>query len=173
MKSDRRIERLYAELNPKETVVLVFSHLSQWNVAEADRIRDLVPMKRYLVPDPHHTDHFERLRRVTLYYGMERWRYEAHCRSAVAVILHCCHSHDAEDEERVQVCFEVWQMWETRLLSLDAAVEGVCRKHNVDVTDLRHMADIEGPYRALGVDEVDRLLVTEMTKAFDKVLQPD
>jgi hypothetical protein len=42
---------------------------------EADRIRDLVPMKVDRLPDPDHPDHFERLRRATLYYAMERWRY--------------------------------------------------------------------------------------------------
>jgi len=78
MKDDKRIERLYAGLTGKESATLVFTHLSQGNGAEADRIRDLVPIKCYRMPDADHTDWFERLRRLTLYYGLERWRYQAH-----------------------------------------------------------------------------------------------
>ena len=172
MREDRRFERLYAELSAKETATLVFSHLSQGNVAEADRIRDLIPWKVYRLIDPEHTDHFERLRRATLYYGMERWRYQAHCFAATGVLLHCYHSHKAEDEERGQLCFEAWQIWETRLVSLDAALEAVCLQHGVDVLDVRRMASIEEPYRVLGLGEADPQLVAEMTKAFNDVLEP-
>jgi hypothetical protein len=172
MKDDRRIERLYAGLTAKETATLVFSHLSRGNVAEADRIRDLIPWKVYRLIDPEHTDHFERLRRATLYYAMERWRYQAHCYAASGVLLHCYHSRDEEDEERGQECFEAWQIWETRLLSIDAAVEAVCNKHGVDVEDVRRMAGVEGPYQVLGLGVVDPQLVAEMTQSFDDVFQP-
>jgi hypothetical protein len=67
MRDDKRLERLYEGLSPKETATLVYSHLSRGNTAEADRIRDLVPLKVYRLPDPKHVDHFERLRRATLF----------------------------------------------------------------------------------------------------------
>ena len=172
MNDERRIERLYAGLTAKETAVLVYSHLSRGNVAEADRIRDLVPMKTYRLPDPDHTDHFERLRRATLYYAMERWRYQAHCFAACGVMLHGYHSREQEDQERGQECFEAWQIWETRLLSIDAALEAVCSNHGVDIADVRRMAGVEGPYEVLGLGEVDPKLVAEMTQTFDNVLQP-
>ena len=171
MRDDRRVERLYAELSAKETATLVFTHLSRGNVSEADRIRDLVPLKVYRLPDPDHTDHFERLRRATLYYGMERWRYQAHCYAASGVMLHCYHSRDEEDEERGQECFEAWQTWETRLLSLDAALEVVCSKHGVDIADMRRMVGVDGPYQVLGLGEVNPELVAEMTKAFNDVIE--
>ncbi len=172
MRDDRRLERLYEGLTPKETATLVYTHLSRGNVAEADRIRDLVPMKVYRLPDPDHTDHFERLRRATLYYGMERWRYQAHCYAASGVMLHGYSSSEQEDQERGQECFEAWQVWETRLLSLDAALEAVCGKHGVDIADVRRMAGVDGPYYVLGLGEIDPQLVAEMTKAFNNVLEP-
>jgi hypothetical protein len=172
MKDDRRLERLYAELSPKETAVLVFSHLSQGNVAEVDRIRDLVPLKVYRLPDPDHTDHFERLRRATLYYAMERWRYQAHCFAASGIVVHFYQSENEQDQERSQQCFEAWQVWETRLLSLDAALEAVCALHCVDIADLRRMAGVDGPYQVLGLGEVNPELVAEMTKTFSEVLDP-
>ncbi len=173
MRDDKRIERLYAGLTARETATLVFCHLSQGNVAEADRVRDAVPMKTYRLPDPEHTDHFERLRRATLYYGMERWRYQAHAYAATGVMFHSYHSNDEEDEVRGQRCFEAWQVWETRLLSLDAALEAVCRKHGIDVADVRRLVNVDGPYQVLGLGEVDPQLLAEMTQAFDNVLQPD
>jgi hypothetical protein len=170
MKDDRRLERLYEGLTPKETATLVYSHLSRGNVAEADRIRDLVPMKVYRLPDPEHVDHFERLRRATLHYGMQRWRYQAHCFAASGIMLDCYHSCEEEDEERGQECFDAWQIWETRLLSLDAALEAVCTKHGVDIADVRRMAGVDGPYEVLGLGEVDPELVAEMTQTFDNLL---
>ena len=172
MKDDRRLERLYAELSPKETAVLVFSHLSQGNVAEVDRIRDLVPLKVYRLPDPDHTDHFERLRRATLYYAMERWRYQAHCFAASGIVVHFYQSENEQDQERSQQCFEAWKVWETRLLSLDAALEAVCALHGVDIADVRRMAGVDGPYQVLGLGEVNPELVAEMTKTFSEVLDP-
>jgi hypothetical protein len=172
MKDDRRIERLYAELSAKETAVLVYTHLSRGNVAEADRIRDLVPMKTYRLPDPNHTDHFERLRRATLYYAMERWRYQAHCYAASGFVIHLYQSENEQDQERSQECFKAWQIWETRLLSIDAALEVVCSKHGVDIADVRRMAGVEGPYQVLGLGVVDPQMVAEMTQAFDDVFQP-
>jgi hypothetical protein len=172
MRDDKRIERLYTELSAKETAVLVYTHLSRGNVAEADRIRDLVPMKTYRLPDPDHTDHFERLRRATLYYAMERWRYQAHCFAASGIVVHFYQSEDEQDQERSQQCFEAWQVWETRLLSLDVALEAVCTKHGVDIADVRRMAGVEGPYQVLGLGIVDPELVAEMTQSFDNVFQP-
>ena len=170
MRDDRRLERLYQGLTPKETATLVFTHLSRGNAAEADRIRDLVPMKVYRLPDPEHVDHFERLRRATLYYAMECWRYQARCYAATAVMFNAYHSHAAEDEERGQVCFEAWQVWETRLLSLDCALEAVCAKHGVDVADVRRMIGVDGPYQVLGLGEVNPTLLAEMTKTFEDLL---
>lgn len=172
MRDDRRLERLYEGLTPKETATLVYSHLARGNTAEADRIRDLVPLKVYRLPDPDHTDHFERLRRATLYYAMERWRYQAHCYAASGVMLHGYLSPEQEDQERGQECFEAWQIWETRLLSLDAALEAVSAKHGVDIADVRRMAGVDGPYQVLGLGEVDPALVAEMTKTFNDVLEP-
>ena len=173
MKDDKRIERLYESLTPKETATLVFCHLSQGNVAEADRIRDLVPIKCYRMPDAEHSDWFERLRRFTLYYAMERWRYQAHAFAATAVILHCYHSDKPEDEEPGRVCFEAWQHWESNLLSLDAALEAVCTKHKVDAAIVRLMASTDGPYQVLGLGQVDPQLLAEMTEAFDKMLRDE
>ena len=173
MRDDKRIDRLYAGLTAKETATLVFTHLSRGNLVEADRISDLVPEKRYRMPDFEHTDRFERLRRATLYYAMEWWRYQAHCFAASGFLLHSFHSDKAEDEGRGQECFEAWQVWEARLLSLDAALEAVCSRHGVDVADVRRMAGVEAPYQVLGLGEVDSQLVAEMTQAFDNVLQPD
>jgi hypothetical protein len=150
---------------------LVYTHLSRGNVAEADRIRDLVPMKVYRLPDPDHVDHFERLRRATLYYAMERWRYQAHCYAASGVMLHGYKSENERDQERSQQCFEAWQLWETRLLSLDSALESVCAKHGVDIADVRRMAGVDGPYQVLGLGEVSPDLVAEMTKAFNDVIE--
>jgi hypothetical protein len=172
MKDDRRIERLYTELSAKETAVLVYTNLSRGNVTEADRIRDLVPMKTYRLPDPNHTDHFERLRRATLYYAMERWRYQAHCFAASGIVIHFYQSEDEQDQEHSQQCFEAWRLWETRLLSLDAALEAVCSKHGVDIADVRRMAGVESPYQVLGLGIVDPELVAEMTQSFDDVFQP-
>jgi hypothetical protein len=103
---------------------------------------------------------------------MERWRYEARCHAAIAVVIHFYQSEDEQDQERSQQCFEAWQVWETRLLSLDAALEAVCSKHGVDVTDVRRMAGIDGPYQVLGLGEMDPELVAEMTKTFNNVLEP-
>ena len=171
MKDDRRFERLYEGLTAKETATLVYSHLSRGNGAEADRIRDLVPMKVYRLPDPEHVDHFERLRRATLYYAMERWRYQAHCFAASGAMNHYCDSDSAENQERGQLCFEAWQTWETRLVSLDAALEAVCAKHGVDIADMQRMAGVDGPYQVLGLGEVDPQLVAEMVEKFNGVLE--
>ena len=174
MKTDRRIERLYENLTAKETAVLVYSHLSRGNVAEADRISALVPLKVYRLPDPEHVDNFEGLRRVTLFYAMERWRYQAHCYAASWVVLKCyydANSHDAEDKIPGQEYFEAWGTWETRLLSIDAALEAVCIKHGVDLADVRRMAGADGLYQVLGLGVVDPQLVAEMTRSFDDVLQ--
>ena len=173
MKDDKRIDRLYGSLTAKETATLVFTHLSRGNGAEADRIRDLVPLKCYRMPDADHTDWFERLRRFTLYYAMERWRYQAHAFAATAVIFHCYHSDKAEDEERGQVCFEAWQHWESHLLSLDAALDAVCSKHKVDAATVRHLASTDGPYQVQGLGQVEPQLLAEMTQAFDKMLQDE
>jgi hypothetical protein len=172
MKDDRRLERLYEGLSPKETATLVYSHLSRGNIAEADRIRDLVPMKVYRLPDPEHTDHFERLRRATLYYSMERWRFQAHCYAASGIVVHFYQSEDEQDQACSQQCFEAWQVWETRLLSLDAALESVCARHGVDIADVRRMAGVDGPYQVLGLGEVDPELVAEMVKTFNEVVDP-
>lgn len=172
MMHNKRLERLYQELSPKETATLAFSHLARGNRAEADRIRDLVPMKVFRLIDPEHVDHFERLRRATLYYGMERWRYEAHCYAASGFVIHCYRSQDTEVEEQVLTCFEAWQVWETRLASLDAALESVCSKHGMDVADVRRMVNVNGPYRILGPGEVDPKLVADMTETFNGVLEP-
>jgi len=171
MKDDKRIERLYAGLTGKESATLVFTNLSRGNVAEADRIRDLVPEKKYVMPDAEHLDWFERLRRFTLYYGLERWRYQAHAFAATAAIFHCYHSDKAEDEERGQLCFEAWQRWETNLLSLDAALDAVCAKHHVDAATVRHLASTDGPYQVLGLGQVDPQLLAEMTQSFANVLE--
>jgi predicted type IV restriction endonuclease len=171
MKDAKRIERLYAGLTAKESATLVFTNLSQGNVAEADRIRDLVPIKCYRMPDADHTDWFERLRRLTLYYAMERWRYQAHAFAATAIMLHAYHSDKAEDEERGQICFEAWQHWETHLLSLDGALDTVCSKHHIDVAVVRRLASTDGPYQVLGLGQVDPQLLAEMTQAFDNLLQ--
>ena len=144
--------------------------LSQGNVGEADRIRDLIPWKVYRLIDPEHTDHFERLRRATLYYGMERWRYEARCHAAIAGVIHCYHRPDEEDKHGPE-CFDLWQKWETRLLSLDAALEATYSKHNIDVAAVRHFVDADGPYEVRGLGEVDPRLLAEMTQAFDNVLE--
>jgi hypothetical protein len=169
MRDDRRLERLYEGLAPRETATLVFSHLSRGNVAEADRIRDLVPIKCYRMPDAEHTDWFERLRRFTLYYAMERWRYQAHCFAASGIVVHFYQSENEQDQERSQQCFDAWQVWETRLLSLDAALEAVCALHGVDIADVRRMAGVDGPYQVLGLGEVNPELVAEMTKTFSEV----
>jgi hypothetical protein len=152
---------------------LVFYHLSAGNVVEADRISDLVPMKVYRLPDPEHTDHFERLRRLTLYFGLEHWRYQSCCHAAEGAMIHFYHAVNISeaDDDIAGECLEAWQMWESRLLSLDAAIETVCSKHNVDVATVRHQANIEGPYRVLGLGKVDPHLLAEMTQAFDKVLE--
>jgi hypothetical protein len=139
---------------------------------EADRISNLVPLKIYRLPDPEHVDHFERLRRATLYYGMERWRYEAHCLAASGIVVHFFRSEDEQDQERCQQCFEAWEVWETRLLSLDAALESVCAQHGVDIADVRRMAGVDGPYQVLGLGEVDPELVAEMAKTFGDVIDP-
>ena len=109
---------------------------------------------------------------ATLYYGMERWRFQAHCFAASGIVVHFYQSEDEQDQERSQQCFDAWQIWETRLLSIDAAVEAVCSKHGVDVEDVRRMAGFEGPYQVLGLGVVDPELVAEMTQSFDNVLQP-
>jgi hypothetical protein len=166
-----RIAKLYEGLTAKEAATLVFTHLSRGNVAEANRISDLVPVKCYRITDFEHTDWFERLRRVTLYYGMERWCYQAHVFAATAFIFHWYHTHDAEDDERGQACFEGWQYWETQLLTLDAALETVCTKHNIDVATVRHLASVDGPYQVLGPGQVDSELLAEMTRGFDRMLQ--
>jgi len=171
MKDDKRIERLYAGLTAKESATLVYTNLSQGNVAEADRISHLVPVKYYRMLDFEHTDWFERLRRLTLYYGLERWRYQAHAFATTAIILRCCHSETAEDEERGQVCFEAWQRWETNLLSLDAALDAVCNKHHVDEATVRLMASTDGPYQVLGLGQVDPHLLAEMAQSFANVLE--
>jgi hypothetical protein len=171
MKDDKRIERLYVGLTAKETAMLVFTHLSQGNGVEADRIRDLVPLKRYVMPDAEHLDWFERLRRFTLYYGLERWRYEAHCFAATGILLHCYHSNDPEDDEPGRICLDAWRHWETQLLTLDAAVESVCAKHNIEVATVRHLASVDGPYQVKGLGEVDPKLLAEMTQSFANVLE--
>ena len=170
MRDHRRLERLYGKMTARETATLVFSHLSRGNTAEADRIRDLVPLKVYRLPDPEHTDHFERLRRVTLLYGMDRWCYEAHCFAATGFLVHYYYSQRSEDDERAQACLDGWQLWETRLLSLDAALEAACRNHGVDAADVRRMAGLDSPYEVLGLGQVDPHLLAEMTCAFDDVL---
>lgn len=172
MKDDRRLERLYAGLSAKETATLVFSHLCNGNTAEADRIRDLVPMKVYRLLDPEHTDHFERLRRATLYYGLERWHYEARCFAASGFVLYSYNSDDAEVEDRAMECFDSWKAWETRLASLDAALEAVCTKHGISAADVRRMVNTDGPYKILGPGKVDPALVADMTKTFNDILEP-
>jgi hypothetical protein len=87
-------------------------------------------------------------------------------------MLHCYPSREEEDAERGQECFEAWQIWETRLLSLDAALEAVCARHGVGIADVRRMAGVDGPYQVLGLGEVNPELVAEMTKAFNDVLEP-
>jgi hypothetical protein len=172
MRDHRRLERLYEGLGPREGATLAFTHLSRGNVAAADQIRYSVPLKVYRLPDPEHVDHFARLQRFTLYYAMERWRYQAHCFAASGIVVHFYKSEDEEEQEHSQKCFDAWIHWQSCLLSLDGALEAVCAQHGVDVADVRRMAGIEGPYEAFGPGEVDPELVAEMTKTFNDVLEP-
>jgi hypothetical protein len=170
MSDKQRMGRLYAGMNPRESATLAFRHLAEGNACEAHRISDAVPWKSYRMRDFEHTDWFERLRRLTLFYGLERWRFEARCHAAVAVVLHCYDCADSEDE-RGSECFEAWQKWETHLLSLDAALDAACCKHNIDVTAVRRLVSIEGPYKVQGLGEVDPLLLADMTQNFDNALR--
>lgn len=112
------------------------------------------------------------LHRAALYYGMERWRYQARCLACVAVMFHC-HQRPDEEDERGPECFHLWQKWETPLLSLDAALEATCFEHNFDVADVRHLVEADGPYQVQGLGKLDPQLVAEMTLAFDGVFESD
>lgn len=172
MMQDKRLERLYEGLTAKETATLVFSHLSRGNTAEADRIRELVSLKLCRVPDPEHVDHFERLRRFTLHYGLLRWRYEAHRRTAEGFLVRCHGDPDAEDDQHAQEWLEAWKLWDTRLVCLDTAVGSVCSGHGVDMADVRRLAGVDGPYQPEGVGEVDSKLVADMAETFSGLLEP-
>jgi len=169
MNPNRRIERLYEGLGGKQRAVLVFMHLSEGNAAEAHRVGDAAPWKRYTAPDVEHTEWFEGLRNLTLYFAMEHWRYQAHCNAAQGAMIHFYHVEDADDH-LVGDCFDGWREWESRLLSLDAALAAVCAKHGIDPAAVRRLASVDGPFRRLGLGEVSAELVAEMTAAFDKLL---
>jgi hypothetical protein len=168
-----RIAKLYEGLTLKERAILAFSYLSELNSQEADRILATVPRKLYRMVDADHIRWVEGLRRMAMMFGMEHWRFQAKAFAASSFLMHMYNKPDVseEEDERIGICFKAWGVWETRLLTMDAALEAVCSKHNVNAAAVRRCCDIEGPHQALGPGEVDAELLAEMTKAYDDLLQ--
>ena len=168
-----RIARLYEGLTLKERAVLAFSHLTELNVQEVDRILATVPRKVYRMLDDEHTRWADGLRSMALFFGMEHWRFQTRSLAASGFLMHMYNKPDVseEEDERVGVCFDAWGVWETRLMTMDVALEAVCAKHKVDAAAIRRYCDIEGPYQALGPGAVDPKLLEEMTTAYDGLLQ--
>jgi hypothetical protein len=110
---------------------------------------------------------------MALFFGMEHWRFQAKSLAASGFLMHMYNKPDVseEEDERVGVCFDAWGVWETRLMTMDVALEAVCAKHKVDAAAIRRYCDIEGPYQALGPGAVDPKLLEEMTTAYDGLLQ--
>lgn len=165
-----RIAKLYEGLTPREKALLVFSHLSNKNTAEADRVTATVPTRIYRMADCQHTDWFEGLRRLAMLFALEYWRYSAHNQASHGMLLYLYRAVEDEAEEMVDPVLEGWKHWETCLLTLEAAVKAVCDKRGIDLNAVRRFANIEEPFRPIGFGEVDPKLLEEMTSAFDELL---
>lgn len=139
MKDDRRIDRLYEGLTPREKAAAVFACLMRLDTATADRIVATVPTKTYRTLDLDYGDRLSRLSDMATFWGMNYWREMARAFAALGLMTHAWRKGNEDVDEETFVTFEKAQ---SRVVALGAMLEDLCDKNGIDPEAVRTLADV-------------------------------
>ena len=134
------ITKLYAELTNKERAALSFRYMTEGNELEFDRILATVPRFTYRCHDFEYRNWLDAFFNVWHIWAIEHWQ----CRyRAVAAMYGAQIRLRQERMGDVSKYLDAHELWESRLLALDAALEAVCEEHGIDVDAMRGLTETE------------------------------
>jgi hypothetical protein len=162
------ITKLYAELTNKERAAISFRYMAEGNEIEVDRIVASVPRFTYRCPDYEYRAWLYAFFSVWSIGAMEHWQ----CRSrAVAAMCGAQIQLLQKQKGSVSKFIAAQQLWESRLLALDAALEAVCEEHGIDVDAMRGLTETEA-YRPVSRDLTPDSEYQERTRDNIRMLLP-
>jgi hypothetical protein len=141
-----RIGRICEGLTSREKATLVFGHLAQNDLAEADRVEGTVPVGTYRMPDPGFWDRLNRLMALAYFWGLAHWKQLAlHGRLRAALLIL---APFPSMREKVADGMEVLRRIDGHLIALDEILQVVCDANGLDAVAVRKLADVDGPYQS-------------------------
>lgn len=132
------LKKLYSGLTDAERAGLVFSYQSKNDDLEVARIQSTMPEQTFVGLPMAFRRCFGGLRDAAMFYALEYWRLVAHCQALAAGAVAILHA--SNDIEQGQHIIDQFKTMESRLLSLDAALDEFCRERGLDAGALRTMA---------------------------------
>lgn len=132
------LKKLYSGLTDAERAGLVFSYQSKNDDLEVARIQSTMPEQTFVGLPMAFRRCFGGLRDAAMFYALEYWRLVAHCQALAAGAVAILHA--SNDIEQGQHIIDQFKTMESRLLSLDAALDEFCRERGLDAGAMRHLA---------------------------------
>lgn len=161
-----RLGKLYEGLTGAEKAALVFSSAARLDTAEADRIEASVPLKIYRMADAEYRERLHRLGVLAFFFGNRYWREFARVAAAAGLMSHAWQNEN--DDMAAEAC-EVYFQAQGRMLALDEALRATCEANRLDIEAVWTLADVSGPYQAIGDVTVDVAFTNEMRGLLDKL----
>lgn len=143
MKQDS-ITKMYANLSGQEQARLSFQYAIEGNKLESARVLASVRRKDYSCPDVEYQLCIDGLTRFASAWAIEHWQtYSAKqtCLIQMRVLL------DQGAIEQAKEMIGQHQLWESRLLALDQALESICDEYKMNPDAVRRFAGV-GAYMA-------------------------
>lgn len=140
MKNDP-ITRAYEGLSYKERAALAFDYCARLNELEAHRITSTVPRASYTNVVSEYRHWFETFTRLASWWNIVHWQAMARwiaCRSDLAIMADC-----NEAEPRLSALQVALEVWESRLLGLDMALNEAGDQHGFDPDAVRNVSGAE------------------------------
>ena len=163
------ITKLYAELTNKERAAISFRYMAEGNEMEFDRILASVPRFTYRCHDFEYRAWLEAFFNVWHIWAIEHW--QCRCR-AVAAMCGTQIQLLQKQKGSVSKFIAAQELWESRLLALDGALEAVCEEHGIEVDAMRGLTETEA-YRPVLRDLTPDSEYQERTqKNFRSLLPP-
>lgn len=139
MKPDR-VTKLYDSLNNKELAVMAFHYLVDGNDMEFERVASAVQWDSYRCADMEYRLWLDGLMHMASFWAIEYW--QAHC-WRIASMSGSQLAETMGRSEEARAFATAHELWESRLLALDRALEAVCAEHRIDASAVRKQAGAE------------------------------